>query len=205
MVQRAREIAVQAANASMSAQDRAAMQMEVRQLQQQVLTLANSRHGGRYLFSGTRTDQAAYQAPSPGAYQGDQGTMERNVSPGVAMGVNINGGSVFDPVFRALAALDSALAASSSSGARASLDTLDSSLDVLLTARAQVGAKMNRLESMKGALEETQVNLTSLLSETRDLDMAEAITAFSVQENVYKASLAAAAKAMQPSLLDYLR
>jgi flagellar hook-associated protein 3 FlgL len=205
VVQRARELALLAANASTSPQDRTAIQAEVEQLQQQALDLANSKHGARYLFSGTRSDQAAYVAPSSGSYQGDLGTVERDVSPGVAIGININGSSVFNPLFDALAGLKSALTAGSVGGIQASIDGLDTALDGVLTARAQVGAKMNRLESLKGRLEDIQVSLTGLLSETRDVDMAEAITAFSVQENVYKASLAAAAKAMQPSLLDYLR
>jgi flagellar hook-associated protein 3 FlgL len=205
VVQRARELALLAANASTSPQDRTAIQAEVEQLQQQALTLANSKHGSRFLFSGTRSDQAAYIVPSSSSYQGDLGTVERDVSPGVAMGININGSSVFNPLFDALAGLKSALTAGSVGGIQASIDGLDTALDGVLTARAQVGAKMNRLESLKGRLEDIQVSLTRLLSETKDVDMAEAITAFSVQENVYKASLAAAAKSMQPSLLDYLR
>jgi flagellar hook-associated protein 3 FlgL len=205
VVQRARELALLAANASTSAQDRASIQAEVQQLQQQALNLANSKHGARYLFSGTRSDQAAFVVPSSGGYQGDLGTVERDVSPGVAIGININGSSVFNPLFDALARLSSALTASSVGSIQASVNNLDSALDVVLTARAQVGAKINRLDSAKGRLEEIQGSLKGLLSEIKDVDMAEAITAFSVQENVYKASLAAAAKAMQPSLLDYLR
>jgi flagellar hook-associated protein 3 FlgL len=204
VVQRARELALRATNVLMS-RDLATVRAEVQQLQQQALNLANARYGAHHLFSGTRSDQAAYNIPSSGGYQGDSGTVVRDVSPGVTMGININGGSVFDSIFDALAGLESALGANSLSGVQTSLDNLDGALDVVVTARAQVGAKVNRLESMKGRLEEIQVSLTRLLSETRDVDMAEAITAFSVQENVYKASLAAAAKAMQPSLLDYLR
>ena len=48
------------------------------------------------------------------------------------------------------------------------------------------------------------VNLTGMLSELKDVDMAKAITNFSMAQAVYSASLKAGAQAMQPSLLDYL-
>jgi flagellar hook-associated protein 3 FlgL len=50
-----------------------------------------------------------------------------------------------------------------------------------------------------------QVNLTGLLSDVKDVDMAQAITNFSMAQTTYQASLKASAQAMQPSLLDYLR
>lgn len=49
------------------------------------------------------------------------------------------------------------------------------------------------------------MNLEGLRSKNEDTDFAEAVSKFSVQETVYKASLEAGGKAIQPSLLDYLR
>src|SRR5260370_33912328 len=62
---RARELAVQAANGSLTPADRSAVQAEVTQLQQHVLNLANSKYGAYYLFSGTRTDQPGYTPYNP--------------------------------------------------------------------------------------------------------------------------------------------
>ena len=50
-----------------------------------------------------------------------------------------------------------------------------------------------------------QVNLEELRSKSEDTDFAEAVSKFSVQETVYKASLEIGGRAIQPSLLDYLR
>ena len=50
-----------------------------------------------------------------------------------------------------------------------------------------------------------QVNRQSLRSKSADTDYVEAVSKFSVQETVYKASLEVGGKALQPSLLDYLR
>ena len=52
ILQRARELAVQGANGTYSAEDRKAMAVEVDQMLKAVLTNANSKYKGDYLFSG---------------------------------------------------------------------------------------------------------------------------------------------------------
>jgi len=53
--------------------------------------------------------------------------------------------------------------------------------------------------------DEERVTLTALRSKLGDVDMAEAIMNFNVRESVYQAALGAAARVMQPTLLDFLR
>jgi flagellar hook-associated protein 3 FlgL len=85
------------------------------------------------------------------------------------------------------------------------LTAIDASMDTLMSARAEVGAKTNRLQAAQGRQDLLQVNLKDLRSKAEDSDVVEAISKFSVQETVYKASLEVSGKAIQPSLLDYLR
>lgn len=205
LLQRARELAVRGANGTLSADDRLAAKAEIDQINGQALELSNAKHGTRYLFAGTRTNQPAYSSATPSGYQGNTQAIERDIAPGIAVGINVTGPSAFDAVFDGLNNLSTSLGANDTVGIRSSLDDLQAALDKVLTARAQVGAKTNRLEFARGRLEEVRVNLSDLLSRVKDVDMAEAITNFSVQENVYQASLKAASKALQPSLLDYLR
>ena len=113
-LQRARELAVQAANGTLSPADKHAIQLEVNQLQQSVLDLSNSKVGSSYLFSGTKSDKPGYlQAVSstvtPWAYQGNAGTVQREVTPGVTVGVNADAQSTFDPIFKALAQIQAGL------------------------------------------------------------------------------------------------
>jgi flagellar hook-associated protein 3 FlgL len=49
------------------------------------------------------------------------------------------------------------------------------------------------------------LHVTDKLSKTEDADLAKTITDLTNQEAVYKASLAASAKVVQPSLIDFLR
>ena len=210
LLQRARELAVQAASDTFSSQDRASIQAEVAQLQQHALDLAHSKHGAYYVFAGTKSDQPGYlQAASstttPTAYQGNAGQIQREISPGVALTVNADAQATFNPVFDALTQLNAGLTANSSSQISASIDALDTAVEAVSTSRAQVGARVNRLDALKTQLTDVKVNLTGLLSNVKDVDMAEAITNFSVAQTTYQASLKASAQAMQPTLLDYLR
>jgi len=182
LIQRAKELAVQGSNDTLSSQDRLAASVEIEQISQQMMNIANSKYGNRYIFSGTKSNLPAYTTATSAGFQGNSNSIEQEISPNVTVGINVDG-----------------------AGIRGTLTQLDSRLDTILTARSQVGAKTNRLEYAQGRLQEIQVNLTSLLSQVKDVDMAEAITNFSVQDTVYKASLSAAAKAIQPSLLDYLQ
>ena len=64
---------------------------------------------------------------------------------------------------------------------------------------------MNRLELVESRLEDMELNYTELLSENEDVDMARLIIDLKNQENVYRASLAAGARIIQPTLVDFLR
>lgn len=206
-VQRTRELAIQAANGTLSSTERTAIQSEISQLQQHVLDLSRSKYGAYYLFSGTASSAPGYTsaAPSPGGYQGNSAQVQREVAPGTVIGINADATATFDPVFLAMQTLQAGLSGGNTATIQNSISQLDSGLDAVTVSRAQVGAKVNRLEFLKERQSSIEVNLTGLLSDTRDTDMAQALTSFSMAQNVYQASLKAGAQALQPSLLDYLR
>ena len=205
-IQRIRELAVQGANDAMSQTERTAIGSEVSQLQQHVLDLAHSKYGAYYLFSGTASNSPGYTsaAPSPAGYAGNNAQVLRQIAPGTSMAVNADPTATFDPLFTAMQTLSTGLASNSSSTIQGSLTQIDSALDAVSISRAALGAKVNRLDFLAARQSSVEVNLTSLLSQTKDVDMASAITNFSMAQNVYTASLKAGAQALQPSLLDYL-
>jgi flagellar hook-associated protein 3 FlgL len=208
-IHRARELGVQAANGSLTPADRSAIQAEITQLQQHVLNLSNSKYGAYYLFSGTRSDQPGYAQYNPsttaGAYQGNSGQVQREISTGVTTTVNVDPTTTFDPVFQAMNQLQTGLTSGDSAVVSASLASFDTALDAVNMSRGQVGARVNRLDALKQRQDSVSVNLTGLLSNVKDVDMAKAITNFTMAQTVYNASLKASAQMMQTSLLDYLK
>lgn len=84
------------------------------------------------------------------------------------------------------------------------IEDLDQDLNQLLKIRADVGARSNFAEMTKNRLDDSLVNFTELMSNNEDADMAEVIIKLTNEENVYKASLSAGARLIQPTLLDFL-
>lgn len=68
-----------------------------------------------------------------------------------------------------------------------------------------IGAKINRLNLTLNRLDEDELNFTDLLSNTEDVDMAEAYIKLSSQEAVFQAALNASGRIIQPNLLDFIR
>ncbi|MFO7320041.1 MAG: flagellin, partial [Bacillota bacterium] len=77
-------------------------------------------------------------------------------------------------------------------------------MDNLLRWRAEVGARVNRLELVRERLSQNQVNLEKLSAEVEGIDIAEVIMRLKMEENVYRAALGAGARIIQPTLLDFL-
>jgi flagellar hook-associated protein 3 FlgL len=204
---RARELNVQAANGTLTASDRSAISSEITQLQQHVLDLSHTQYGPYFIFAGTASDKPGYLTAQPstaGGYQGNSNPITREVTAGTSMSVNADAVGTFDPLFTALQTLQNGISANDTTVMQTSLTQIDSALDSINVSRSEIGAKVNRLSFLGQRQSAVEVNLTGLLSDTKDVDMAYALTNFSMAQNVYNASLKAGAQAIQPSLLDYL-
>lgn len=70
---------------------------------------------------------------------------------------------------------------------------------------ALVGAKESRLMLTLNRLDDDRLNFQQLLSDTEDTNIPEAMTELSSADAAYSMALAAGAKIIQPSLLDFLR
>ncbi|MDP3487029.1 MAG: flagellin, partial [Bacillota bacterium] len=106
-------------------------------------------------------------------------------------------------VFKSLQDLSAALR--SGSDGQAEMAAVDAAFNGILNQRATVGARQNRLEMTESRYLDEVLTLKQLQSILGDIDMAEAIMNFNVKEHVYQAALAAGARVMQPTLLDYMR
>ncbi len=207
-LQRARELAVQGANDALGVTDRQSITREVSQLIDHLIGIGNSSYAGQYIFAGYRVNSApfAWNATNTAViYSGDSGNIGRKVDTNSTVLVNVPGDTAFSQAFAALVSLRDDLATGSTAAVSARLGDIDGAIDTVLASRTEIGARVNRIEAQSERLESLRVNIAGLLSKVQDVDMTETITEFSVQQAVYQAALAAGAKAVQPSLLDYLR
>ena len=219
---RAKEVAVQGANDTLSAADRKALATEMQALRDQLLSLANTKDSnGNYLFSGSRVKQPAFIETANGSpvYMGDQTRMNVRVGDQRSIPVNRTGTDAFVPVPRAdsngkvtgvgfFQSLDNLIAGLNNSNGNdirrgaGELDTLSQGVSL---ARAQIGTNLNVVDQQNSVLEDTTLNLKSTLSSIEDLDYASAITKMNQQMMSLEAAQASFAKVSQLNLFNYIK
>ena len=230
-IQKIRELVIYGANGSLANSDRLAIKDEVEQNIQGLKDILNTNFDGRYIFGGTETTKPPFEIDAAGdlIYNGNDQNVDRQIAKGVetelitkgsAIVGSVNNANVVDPLDPAIILekkgesdlgklLKDVLTALENGNTNALsgnlLGDIDVELDKILSTRSKIGAIDNRLEASKARNDSEKLNLTSLLSQKEDIDIAEKYMEYSVMSTVYQASLAAGAKVLQPSLLDYLR
>jgi flagellar hook-associated protein 3 FlgL len=212
VVHRAKELALKGANGTMSQSDRNKLADEIDQLVETAKSAANASYGGRYVFTGTDTTGPAYLTGAVDTYQGDAGTIARQIGPGVAVQVNTLGSDVLGSggadgkLLSTLRTIATDLRTGNTNALRsADLNALEANLEDVTSARGVVGALAIRLEAAAARLGQVEVSATALLSEAEDTDVAQALIDLTTQQSVYQAALRSGSALIQPSLLDFLR
>ncbi|WP_442602608.1 flagellar hook-associated protein FlgL [Paenibacillus sp. KN14-4R] len=217
VMDRARELTVQASNSTNPDAALEAINSEIKQLYGQLVSIGNSQFNGKYVFNGEVTDVKPYTEANASGESTDNGKIKIETGVGVTMEVNVTGNEVFgnpgdnDNMFKILQDLSGLLVPNppgspvNFSAISGTLGRFDSRIDKNLETRANIGAKANRIELSQDRLADIKLNLTSLRSKTEDADMSEVILHMKENENIYQASLSAGSKIIQPSLVDFLR
>ena len=219
---RAKEVAVEGANDTLSAADRKALGTEMQALRDQLLSLANTKDSnGNYLFSGSRVKQPAFVETANGSpvYMGDQTRMNVRVGEQRSIPINRTGTDAFVPVprtdtdgkvtgvgfFQSLDNLISGLNNSNGNDIRRGVGELDTLQLGVSLAQAQIGTNLNVVDQQTAVLEDTTLNLKTTLSSIEDLDYASAITKMNQQMMSLEAAQASFAKVSQLNLFNYIK
>jgi flagellar hook-associated protein 3 FlgL len=208
-VRRVRDLTVQGASTgAMDDVSRKAIAVEVASLRDGLLGLANTTTQGRPLFGGITTGNKAYD-PASGAFIGMAGTpVTRRVSDTDAVRVDITGPEAFGPPGNDLFALVGQIAqdlVTAPAGLTNRIGELDVVMDRMKSALADVGSRAARIDREEQILSDRSLNLESLLTETENIDLPNTLMRLEMQKVGYQAALSATAKAIQPTLMDYLR
>jgi len=182
-------------------------------IQAQLVQLANTSLGGSYLFGGTASTAAPYTldstSPSGVTYNGNDQTNTVQIADGLNVQTNMPGSQLFQGptanVFGALQQLITALQTGSTSGAQTATNQLRSAFDYLSGKRIFYGNTVNQLNSTQTFLQQEKVSLSSQATTLIGADLAKSATDLTRSQTAYNATLAAAAKILPTSLLDYLK
>lgn len=205
-IRRARDLTVQAGNGALGQPGRDAIAAELRGVRESLVELSNTQYLGRPVFGGTTDGSAAFDGT--GAYVGSAtGTVERRIGAESVVRVDVDGRAAFgDGPSSVIARIDAIIAdLATGQPAAGRLGDLDDSLENVLGAVSDVGARTNRLENLKLKAEDAAITLRSSQSQIEDIDLPKTILELQLQSTAYQAALGATARVLQPTLLDFLR
>ncbi|WP_152655250.1 flagellar hook-associated protein FlgL [Oceanobacillus sp. CFH 90083] len=203
-MQRLRELAVKASNGTNSSDEYQSILEEAKQLKEHLVDIANTNVNGKYIFNGTNSNTPPIDENGSITFSGGDVLIE--VSSGITVKANTNGSTVFGENGELFDTVDNFInRLESGENIEESLNELDASIGSVLDARAEIGARMNRLELVENRLADQKIVTTKTLSDNEDVDFAEAITNLITQESLHRAALSAGSRIIQPSLVDFLR
>lgn len=219
---RLKELTVQAANDTYSAADRKSIDVEIRQLRDQLLSLANTQDvNGNFIFSGSRVGKLAFSTDENGkvVYQGDQTVNAAGVGDQSMVDVNRAGTNPFDKLVRTDAAgkkeavgffqviddLSSALQNNKPVDIQRSVGEIEQLQQGLSDSLASIGAAINKAENQASLAGENTLRMKSMLSQAEDTDYTEAITRMNKDMLALEAAQSSFAKISQLNLFDYIR
>lgn len=227
LIHRAKELATQAANFGNDNSNFSALATEVGEIINQMVQIGNTNVGGRYLFGGKQTQAAPFtQTGNNVTYSGNAPTdawqRQVEVSESTTLTYNANGENVFgqatvtavgppvvfaassNGLFETLTELKLNMEAADPDEVRLRLDELDTDLTNVLNQQSSLGSTLNRLEQSQTLLQEREIFLSEQHSTLQDIDLPRLVTELSSADNALQLSLSAAARVVQPTLLNYL-
>lgn len=218
VMQRLEELAIQAKNDTLSQSERHSILEEVKQLEQHLITIANTSVNGRYIFNGTDTNHAPvvydesegkgiiWEPADPNVESGRDKPVIIEVSKGITFEVNIDPDSVFpQELFDVIKDFKDALNGDPLKDIDDSIGALQEVTQKIIRGRADLGARMNRLELIEDRLSQQGIIAEDIMKKNEGVDFEEAVMNLLAQEAVHRAALASGAKLIQPSLIDFLR
>lgn len=221
VMQRVRELAVQASSDTMSDADRKIIASEVTALRDQLLSLANAQDvSGNYVFSGSMVRDQPFTEDAAGnlVYQGDQNRMLVDVSDQRQLALNRPGNEVFSSViretdgvservgfFQVIDDFNAALLNQDSGQLQNSLAEVSELTLNMAFSIADVGSRLRISELQADSLADAKLRYQTLLSGAEDLDYATAITQLTSEIMSLEAGQSSFAKISQLTLFDYIR
>lgn len=199
ILQRMRELAVQASNDTNAGDEREAIGNELAELGKEITTIKdNTKFNGQSLLDAGATVPAGV-AGSVSIQNGADNTQVMTLNFATD-GVDLNN------VEGAVGSLTDASVATSALST-ALIETIDDQIKLVSTGRSTLGAYQNRLEHTTNNLASAAENLTSAESRVRDVDMAKEMMEFTKNNILTQASQAMLAQANQQpqAVLQLLR
>ncbi len=179
ILQRMRELTVQASNDTNVSADRTAISDELNQLSSEITRIASTTEFNTMkLIDGTGADGSGGFVFQVGANEGQSISLTINAMDAATLGVD-------------------AVGVTDAATATASISTVETALETVSAERSKLGSVQNRLEHTIANADNTSENLTAAESRIRDVDMASEMVKYSKDSILQQAAQSMLAQANQ--------
>ncbi|MBI5893023.1 MAG: flagellar hook-associated protein FlgL [Deltaproteobacteria bacterium] len=207
-----KEIAINEATGTASAQTRASAAIEVDQLYQQLLGVGNTRIGDKYIFAGFKNNNPAFSingAPPPAVnYDGDTNEAEIEVGIGRKMAYGLTGDDIFKnttDIYQVVSDLKTALEGNNATGIQNSMNDLDSGVVQVSNNISKIGGRLNRLTAETENISSFKLETQKLVSNIEDADFAKLVSDFAQQKISLEALQQSTGKVLELNIFNYIR
>ncbi len=195
-----------------TAANRAVLAQQVQSILSTVAAQANTSYQGAYLFAGSAGGQVPFSAdssnPNGYTYNGNSSVSQVQVGASLSVAVNLPGDQVFTSGANVLGSLNK-LAAALQSGTATDIGdataAVTNALHYVDEQRVPLDNSITQLNAQENYLSQETVNLTSQQTSLVGIDLAKAATNLAQAQTQNSAVLAAAARVLPQTLLDYLK
>ena len=218
LVNTARRLAADYSGSTLSVATRQSVALQVKDLYDQVMQMANSKFNGNHIFSGHATNAAPFSrdANFNATYNGDDGDFRIMVSDNVevkivADGRNIfqdaaNGGvNIFDELKNLIDGLENPDPVAGSAQIEATIKPLHDGRNQINTRRSEYTPVLYRLQATDEYLTHLRPKVEEAMAKLEQADITKTVVELQNLELAYETTIATAARIIQPSLLDFLR
>jgi flagellar hook-associated protein 3 FlgL len=177
----------------------------VERLRDQLLSLANTAQGGRYLFGGTETLTTPFA--TDGSYSGNDDEVQAPLDTAERVGSTLSGRRVFldgGDLFALLQDLADALRDNRTDDVGNLVPSLAGALDHVGQIHSDAGIRMQRIDQVLERQADEALLLVERIGKIENIDVAEVIVDLQAAETTSAALSAAAARVLGRSLFDYL-
>jgi flagellar hook-associated protein 3 FlgL len=217
LLQLGREQLLSAGNATASREDRLAQAMGLRQVREQLLTVANRGDPrGGYVFGGQGTVEAPVDAAGTGygPHAGSVMVGHQLVQPVsfdgrenfTAIATPSGPESIFSQIDAVIATLENPLVSNPNAQAfaRDALAGVDRAMERIGLTRTMVGERLRGIDAHEQALEGGSIEAQTRLSNLVDLDLGQAISGLVRQQTTLEAAMKSYAQIARLSLFEYV-
>lgn len=206
-------LGTQGADGSMTTEDRASIATQVQSILSEVIGQANTTQNGVSLFAGTSTAMPAYvpdsTSPTGYKYQGNSNVNSTAVGDNLQVNVNVPGDQIFTnpngDVLASLTQLISALGSGTTTDIGNAVSAVKNALTNVSQQRVVYAGVVNQINAQENYLSQETISLTSQQQSLTGVDMSVAVSNLTQAQIAHSTMLAAAAKVLPTSLLDYLK